>query len=125
MTTTTTREKVSQPKTIDIPTDGRKFAEQWGTDVEVKVGSVIELDGGRVERLLAGDDFVDSGFAGCDFRYPNPVACWSLPKHAIAINVEITGRTSQHRKGARWVRVKIEWVGDCEPSTYSGGWLLV
>lgn len=122
--TTTTRAKVSQPKTIDIPTDGRPFAEQFGTEVEVNVGSVIELDSGRVEQLLAGDDYVDSGFAGCDFRYPNPVLGWET-KHAIAVNVEITGRTSQYRKGARWARVRIEWVGDCEASTFSGGWVLI
>ncbi len=122
--TMTTRAKVSQPKTIDIPTDGRDNANDWGTEVEVNVGSVIELDSGRVEQLLDGDDYVDSGFAGCDFRYPNVVEQWRT-KHAIAINVEITGRVTRYRKDARWVRVKIEWVGDCEASNFSGGWLLI
>ena len=111
-------------KTINVPIDGREFAEQYGTDVEVKVGSVIELDNGIVEQILEGDSYVDSGFAGCDFRFPNPITGWET-KHSIAINVTITGRTTQYRKSARWVRVRIEFVGDCEPSTFTSGWLLI
>jgi hypothetical protein len=37
----------------------------------------------------------------------------------------ITGRTVKRRMGDEWVRVRIEWVGDCEPSTFCSGWLLV
>jgi hypothetical protein len=97
-------------------------------DVTPKVGSYLIPDGPRHhayaigELLLPGEDYVDSGFAGCQFRYPNPVFGAS---RAIAINLEITGRTIQYRDGGRYVRVKIEWVGDCEPSTFTRGWLRV
>jgi hypothetical protein len=110
----TTREKKSTSKVID------------GLEVSAKVNSVVQLDSGRFERLLEGDDYQDSGWDGCDFRYPNPIREWAT-KHAIACNVHITGRTFQDRMGdgRRWVRVKIEWVGDGEPNTYAGGWLSV
>ena len=88
------------------------------------VGSILELDNGITKKLLEGSDYVDSGFAGCDFRYPNTIPEWET-KHATAINVEITGRTTRYRRGGRWVRTRIEWVGDCEASTFSGGWLRV
>ena len=100
-----------------------QWNEKW---VEPKVGSVVKTDGtSRLPvKLLAGDDFVDAGFPGCDFRFPNPVREWET-KHAIAVNVTVTGRTTQRKDGADWVRVCFEWVGDCEPSTYSRGWMLV
>lgn len=113
----TTRQKSSQPATV----------KHYGHDVTVEavVGSVVKLDDARIaEKLLEGDDYVDSGFEGCDFRYPNPVAGWEK-SHAIACNVHVTGRTVQRRHDADWVRVKVEWVGDCEPSTFSAGWMLV
>ena len=100
-----------------------QWNEKW---VEPKVGSVVKFDDSRrlPERLLEGDDYVDSGFPGCDFRYPNPVREWATSR-AIACNVTVTGRTTQRKDGANWVRVLVEWVGDCEPSTYSRGWMLV
>ena len=92
--------------------------------IAATVGSALELDSGRVELLLEGDDVTCPGWDGCDFRYPNPVLGWEK-KHAIACNVHVTGRKIRRRNGSQWVRVRIEWVGDCEPSTFSGGWLLV
>lgn len=93
-------------------------------DVTPKVGSYLVPDNHRGcgELLLKGEDYVDSGFKGCEFRFPNPIFGAS---RAIAINLEITGRTIQYRDGGRYVRVKIEWVGDCEASTFSRGWLRV
>ena len=98
-----------------------------GTWIQAKVGSYVILDASRNnigEHLLEGDDYVDEGFHGCEFRWPNPVREWRTSR-AIAVNVQVTGRTIQYRWGGRFVRVKIEWVGDCEPSTFSGGWMAV
>ena len=98
--------------------------EIYGQTYEIAVGSIVYLDGKNIgEKLLPGDDACGS-WQGCDFRYPNPVQGWEV-KHAIACNVSITGRTMQIVNGSRCVRVKIEWVGDCEPSTFSSGWLLL
>lgn len=100
--------------------------EIYGRECRAAVGSLVKLDGSRrfPERLLPGDDNVCHGWPGCDFRYPNPVPGWEK-KHAIACNVTVTGKTLQRRDGSLWVRCRVEWVGDCEPSTFSGGWLRV
>jgi len=99
--------------------------EIYGRECRAEVGSLIKLDGSpRYERLLPGDDNVCPGWLGCDFRYPNPLQGWEK-QHAIACNVSVSGNTLQRRGGDLWVRVRIEWVGDCEPSTFSGGWLRV
>ena len=113
MMTTTTRKRVGESKEIN------------GVTHEAKIGSLVELDNGRTDRLYPGDDFCDSSFAGCDFRFPNPVREWHFD-HAIACNVSVTGRTVQFRHGSEtWVRAKIEFVGDGEPSEFIGGWLKV
>ena len=118
------RTKKSQAKTINVGRYGEKT-------VRARVGSVValETENGKVkigEKLLPGDDFTCSGWEGCDFRYPNPIAGWEESR-AIACNVHITGRIGQTRGAwdSEWVRVKIEWVQDCEPNTFSSGWLLV
>lgn len=90
--------------------------------IEPKVGDVIRLDGKISERLLQGDEYVDSGYAGCQFRYP---LSNGGPIKSVAINIEITGRTWQRYNGAFWVRAKIEFVGDCEPSTFGKGWIKI
>jgi len=96
-------------------------------EITPEVGSYVILDSSKNnigEHLLEGDDYCDSGFPGCQFRFPNPVREWRTSR-AIACNVEITGRTVQYRWGGRFVRVLIEWVGDCEASRFSGGWMAV
>ena len=95
-----------------------------GFEVLPRVGDALRLDNGKVELLLEGDGYVDSGFPGCQFRFPNPVRGWET-KHALAVNLKVTGRTVKYAWGARWVRVQVEWVGDCEPSTFCGGWVKV
>jgi hypothetical protein len=97
-----------------------------------KVGSyVVKEDGRRIgEQLMQGDpEPWGQSWPGCDFRYPNPIPEWRT-KHAIACNVHVTGRTTRHgsdigQYDGWWVRVQIEWVGDCEPSTFSYGWMKV
>lgn len=86
------------------------------------VGDRIILDNKAIsERLLPGDTFSDSGYPGCEFRFPR--YCTVVP--SVAINIRITGRKIIWRQGENMIRIRIEWVGDCEPSTFSGGWLVV
>jgi len=97
-----------------------------GELIRAAVGSALRLDGRPFcEILLAGDpEPIGDGWPGCDFRYPNPIPEWRESR-AIACNVTVTGRKVHWRGGCRWVRCRVEWVGDCEPSTYGGGWLAV
>lgn len=88
----------------------------YGNEIEVEVGSVIKPDGwGLSERLQSSD------WDRAQFRLPTGHQICSLQ---LAVNVAVTGRTLQRREGDLWVRVKIEFVGDCEPSTFHSGWML-
>ena len=100
--------------------------EVWGVACVPHVGAYVILDHKNIgELLMPGDpEPVGDGWPGCDFRFPNPIFEWR-EKHAIACNVHVTGRTLQLRDSCSFVRVKVEWVGDCEPSTYCGGWMKV
>jgi len=89
------------------------------TTIAAKIGSYVELDNRRGELLGEGHPPVLPGFAGCQFSFKCPLG------RPIACNVEITGRTLQRRQGADAIRVRIEWVGDCEPSTFTRGWLFL
>lgn len=92
--------------------------------LETKVGDYVILDGGRIgELLLPGCNNVCPGGPGCGYRYP----CPATSAHGIGCNILITGRTGQRRpySDGVFIRIQIEWVGDCEPSTYSRGWLLL
>ena len=80
------------------------------------VGGCVWIDGARSSfgtYLREGDDFCDSGFPGCEFR----------SDRGTAINIKVTGRTFQRLHGCDVVRVQIEFVGDCEPSTFESGWM--
>ena len=88
----------------------------YGNEVEVKLGSCIRPDGWRFgERLTASD------WNMAQFRLPTGSAG---PIKSLAVNVTITGRTWQRREGDLWVRVRVEFVGDGEPSVFVGGWML-
>ena len=62
--------------------------------------------------LEKSDNFSDSSFPGCAFYVLGTHGYWA------AVNVTVTGRRP-NRHGA-W-RCKIEFVGDGEPSTFTGG----
>jgi hypothetical protein len=86
---------------------------------ELPEGAFIRLDSGRsdpVKRCLDWDK--------ATHRFPNPLPQWRW-KHAIACRITATGRQLQRHGGALWRRIRITWVGDCEPDTHSGAWLLV
>jgi len=79
-----------------------------------EVGDGLLPDGWRIaEGLKEGDNFKDSGFPGCMFRIP-------CRDYEIAINIITTGHPAFN--GDCWQSIcKIEWVGDCEPSSFTGG----
>lgn len=83
-------------------------------------GNQLWIDGREFSVTLQEDDgFSDEGFPGCQFRLPS----------GTAINIKVTGRTFQRYGTFKFgqafsrVRVQIEFVGDCEPSTFVGGWI--
>lgn len=93
----------------------------------IEVGKVSKIIENRVITLSVGDRIealLSSEWDQAGFRFPNPIHEWR-EIHAIALNIEITGRTFQWRNGRHMVKLRLEWVGDGEPSTYSEGWLLV
>ena len=95
----------------------------YGHDVTPKVGSLVWLGENPVGELLTpGSKFKDSGFPGCDFYLPTGSAG---PVKKVAVNVKVTGKTLQKKHGDYCVKVKIEFVGDCEPSTFAPGWMKV
>ena len=57
-----------------------------------------------------------------DFRLPTG---YHEFHYDLAVNVEVTGRTVQSKGGCYVIRVKVTFVGDCEPDTISGGWMEV
>jgi hypothetical protein len=98
----------------------------YGFDHEITpaVGMRFGFDEGYGSwELTTGTDYCDSGFAGCQFyaallHVKFPTEC--------AVNIRVTGRTIQRPGGiygSRAVKVEIEWVGDCEASTFTRGWL--
>lgn len=91
-------------------------------NTNLEIGRTIRLGDTRADvqyyRLLEGDDYCDEGFPGCQFR---------LPFHLceIAVNVTVTGKVARWFDGSWNVRVKVEFVGDCAPSTFTNGWLVL
>jgi hypothetical protein len=80
-------------------------------EASAAVGCILEPDGRMGENLLPCEDYSDASF-----RFP-------VLGLEIACNVHVTGRKLQYDGGNTKVRVRIEWVGDGEPSTFCGGWL--
>ena len=115
---TTFREATANIAAGTIPTfDGLCYG---GRD-ERTSGAVLRMDDDRTFVAKRTDEpRADRFFAGCDWRL-------GLSLHEIAINLRITGRTIQMRNhdDAGWVRCRIEYVGDCEPSTFTRAWLRV
>lgn len=97
----------------------------YGSEVAPQLDSVVAIDGQPVYkcgRLIACEvqDPIGEGWPGADFRLN-----WSNGFPQVAVNIHVTGRTYQRRHGDLWVKVQIEWVGDCEPSTFAAGWLRI
>jgi hypothetical protein len=82
--------------------------------IEPMPGDYVTPDGwGFGEKLREDDGAKDSSFPGCQFRIPSRGG-------ELAVNIKVTGNPVYD--GGRWKsRCRIEWVGDGEPSTFSGG----
>ena len=88
----------------------------WGWDAAPKIGRYVRPDGWSIgECLIAGDDF-------SSFRLPTNS---NGPIKSLAVEIETTGRTLRKAGGMRCVRVKVTFVGDCEPDQVCGGWMEV
>ena len=86
-------------------------------DIEIRVGSVIQIDGWKLScRVGEGDDF-------SPFRIPTSNSVSVI--ESLAARFEITGRTIQYDASGPKVRIKIIFVGDCEPDTTTRGWLFL
>lgn len=97
---------------------------QWEEQpIEFKVGQILKLDDwGFHTPLMQGDDFVDSGYHGCQFRIQtNHIHAPA----SVAVNLTQTGKRIWQRNYGDRVRVKVEFVGDCEPSTFGGGYVCL
>ena len=85
-----------------------------------EIGEMIKADLWPFpEKLLEDDGFKDDGFPGCQFRYKNFCSGW-----LIAVNVKVTGKPHYNGLDRYKSRCKIEFVGDCQPSTFTGGWIF-
>ena len=100
----------------------------WSVKLAPVVGSFIVKEGEPVGEIMGEELLPCDDWDKAEFRWPNPIPEWR-EKHAIAVNVEITGRTFQRipwHVGDDWIRVKLTWLKDGgEPDTSSGGWLWV
>ena len=91
--------------------------EIYGREVEVKLDSYVVPENWRF-----GNRLIPSDWDKAQFRLPTNSGG---PITSLAVNVAVTGRTLQRRQGSLYVRCQIEFVGDGEPSTFAGGWMLV
>jgi hypothetical protein len=88
-----------------------------GYDCMPRVGRYVEPDGWGIGSCLKPSDW-----SAAEFYLPThcggPIRC-------IAVNVTPTGRTLRRRFDSLLIRVRIEFVGDGEPSTFTGGLMVV
>ena len=84
------------------------------------VGDYVEVDDYKFGYTLRnGDEYVDCGFAGCQFRLGH----WNQA-NGMPVNLEMSGRKARLIRGEWRYRVQITIVGDCEPDTIVYGWWL-
>lgn len=83
-------------------------------------GDFLMPDGWRgLGGLLEEGDSQTTSYIGSAFRVKGT-------QGSYPVNVEITGRKVWFRKFSKpAVRVRIEWVEDGEPSTFTSGWLIL
>ena len=90
--------------------------EIWGFNVTPQVGRWVKPDGWPIgASLIDGDSFSPLRLSTNS----------NGPVKSLAVRVETTGRTVQRVSGLRVVRVRITFVGDCEPDTVVGGYMEV
>lgn len=85
-------------------------------ETEVKIGTYV-----RPENWSCGN-LLEEGLPGfCDYYLPTNL---DGPIKHLGVNVKVTGRKPIRREGTWLRRVEITFVGDGEPDTKSGGWIL-
>jgi len=91
------------------------------TKYSPKVGDSVQPDEWSCfSTLVKGDSYSDNDFPGCDFRLPSNCSIG----YQLAVNVKTTGLPhATHMYGRYKSRCRVEFVGDGEPSTFSGGWI--
>lgn len=109
-------------RTIGITQEGGPKMEKWNAleeGTKAEIGKVVYPDGWSGH----GAPLEESDWRRADFRLQGYRSGIKL-----AVTIAVTGRTFQSpwgTEGARAVRVRIEFVGDGEPSTFSGGWMIL
>lgn len=76
-------------------------------------GQHIQIDDGAMYQLRNCTDWDEASF--------RVSTCLCM----LACNVEVTGRTVQFHGWQPRMRCRVEFVGDCEPSTFCRGWLYL
>lgn len=99
-------------------------------EVEAKEGSRICLDadsGAKFYGLTVDHDtYTDSGWPGCQFRLTGHL-------QPLGVNIHFVGRKERTNCSVKgygglsgvWCRIRVEFVGDCEPSTFCDGFLHI
>lgn len=90
-----------------------------------RAGDFVQPDGWSQGASIYAEEsgFTDSSWPGCQFRLPTNHPA-PLDYH-LGINLVVTGRphTWPYMDGRFRSRCRIEFVGDGEPSTFTGGWI--
>ncbi len=77
----------------------------------------VKPDGWNVGGCLESSDW-----DAAQFRLPTGS---NGPIKSLAVNITVTGKKVRYYYGMEAVRVRIEFVGDGEPSTFTNGWMGV
>jgi hypothetical protein len=82
-------------------------------EVEAKPGMYVKPDGWSVGQFLISGD----SFSALRLETGHTVI------ESLAVEIEITGRKFRYLNGSRFIRVKIIFLGDCEPNQETRGWM--
>ena len=85
-------------------------------DLTPKLGSWVTPDGWQ----LGGGTLVESDWNKADFRLTT-----SHEGLELAVKVEVSGRKVHFTSTGSRVRVKVTFLGDCEPDTETHGWMAL
>ena len=91
--------------------------ERCGNSCQPAIGKYVRPDEWFIGGRLEASDWDEAAF-----RLPTNSGG---PITSLAVNVKVTGRVVRKDQGSEAVRAQIEFVGDCEPSTFVNGWLHI
>lgn len=91
--------------------------ENLETSIIPAIGDFIHPDKWNLgNNLTEGIPATNDGWPGSDFRLQGKYCDWG-------VNIKVTGRKVIYTSWGIKVRCQIEFVGDCELSTFGYGWL--